>query len=351
MTLADQGYSSDVLNSLGNARAPSTNQVYNSKWKLFASFCRDRGFPPETASPPMVADFLIYLFRDRKCSARTVASYRSALGNVLRFSSNYDPANDKILSQLIKGFKRQRPPTVRKVPSWDLGIVLRHFARKENKNSSLSLHLLTAKCVFLISLASAGRCQALAALDRNVSLVQDSPRVILIPYRVGFLPKQFFLTKNQKPVVPLRIQELPGEHSHGICPVRSILFYLNAVKSHRAVGQSSLFILHDLSKKTRLSPSAVGRYVVKAILHAYEAEGLHYPGSVRAHDVRGIATSLRALSGVSLGEVLDSAGWSTPSTFSRFYLKEFSHKQLCSLGKLTEFSAAGGSISTSALFL
>ena len=349
--LESRGYSRAVLEALGQSRAASTNQVYDSKWKLFAAFCRQRGVRPEVAPPPMVADFLLYLFRDRRCSARTVASYRSALGNVLRLTSDYDPASDLILSQLLKSFKRQRPPSVSKVPAWDLGIVLKHFSRPENANGLLNLHSLTAKAVFLLSLASAGRCQALAALENDLTFVQHSPMVILIPYVKSFLPKQFFLLKNPKPPAPVRLQEIPGEESLGLCPVRTLLAYRSRVASLRASGQTSLFIPHDTSKPTRLHPSAVGRYIVRAILKAYEAEGLQHPSAVKAHDVRGVATSLRALTGVSLVDVLSAGGWSQPTTFTRFYLKQFSSGQLRSLGQSPNFCAAGGTIHSSDLFL
>ena len=349
--LRNLGYSQDVLNALGKSRAASTNQVYDSKWKLFASFCRKHGVPPEVAPPPLVAEFLLYLFRDRECTARTVSSYRSAIGNVLRLTSDYDPANDKLVSQLIKSFKRQRPPTVSKVPPWDLGIVLRHFMRPENANGFLDLHTLTAKAVFLLSLATAGRCQALAALENDLTIVQSSPMVILISYQKGFLPKQYFLLKNPKAPAPVRIQEIPENLSVGVCPVRTLLAYRSRVAKLRSPGQSSLFIPHNTGKKTRLHPSAVGRYIVKTILRAYEAEGLQYPAGVRAHDVRGIATSLRALTGVSLVDVITAGGWSQPSTFTRFYLKQFSSGQLRSLGQSPDFCAAGGTVLSSDLFL
>jgi hypothetical protein len=114
---------------------------------------------------------------------------------VLRFSSSYDPGSDKLLTQLIKGFKRRRPPTVSKVPHWDLGVVLRHLLRPENSNGNLDLHTLTAKCVFLVSLATAGRCQSLAALENEVTVVCEKLMVVLIPFRKDFLPKQFFCKK------------------------------------------------------------------------------------------------------------------------------------------------------------
>ena len=115
--MSGRGYSSKVIKALGDARASSTNKVYDSKWRLFATFSSSRGIVPEVATPPKVAEFLIYLFDVSKCSSRTIAAYRSALGNVLRFTSRYDPGEDKVLSQLLKGFERKRAPVARRIPS------------------------------------------------------------------------------------------------------------------------------------------------------------------------------------------------------------------------------------------
>ena len=69
------------------------------------------------ATPPQVAEFLIYLFDVRQCSSCTIAAYRSALVNVLRFTYRYNPVEDKVLSQLFKGFERKRAPVARRIPS------------------------------------------------------------------------------------------------------------------------------------------------------------------------------------------------------------------------------------------
>ena len=208
--------------------------------------------------------------------------------------------------------------------------------------------MLTAKAVFL-SLASAGRCHSLAALECKISFLSNDPLVICIPYHLSYIPKQYFRLKVRKVIEPLRIDALPEGGDLGICPAHTILAYLDRVRAHRRHSQSSLFIPHNLEKSSRLAPAAVGRYIVKIILSAYEAAGLHPPTGVRAHDVRGIATSLRALTGVALAEVLAAGQWSQPNTFVKFYLKEFSPGFLSSLGSCPPFSAAGGMISSTLL--
>ena len=120
------------------------------------------------------------------------------------------------------------------------------------------------------------------------------------------------------------------------------------MKPHRAAGQTSLLIPYTNSKPSRLHPAAVGRYVVKVILNAYDFAGIRPPRGMRAHDVRGVAISLRALTGVALAEVLAAGQWSQPHTFVKFYLKDFPRGHLHSLGEAPPFFAAGGMLSASA---
>ena len=346
--MTERGYSDSVINALSRARSSSTNRVYDSKWKLFKEFCSNRSVLPESPGPAVVADFLMYLFEERKCTARTIASYRSALGNVLRFTSKYDPAHDPVLSQLLKGFARARGPRDRSIPRWDISLVLGQLAEASPSVFARSLHLHTAKAVFFVSLATPGRCHSLAALENNVDISVGPPRSIRIEYHRSHIPKQFYRLKNPKPILPVSLTELPAD-ALSICPVNTLLDYLERVAPHRDPVQTSLFIPHDLSKCARVHPAAIGRYVVKIVEWAYERAGRICPSGVRAHDVRGIATSLKALTGVALSDVLSAGEWSQPSTFTRFYLKNFPHGHLRDLGRFSVFAAAGGLISSSAL--
>ena len=198
----------------------------------------------------------------------------------------------------------------------------------------------------MLRLVDANRLQLLSnCLDIPVG----PPRAFTIPYHRQFIPKQFFRLKNPKPIVPITLTELPDSAPIGICPVRSLDVYRARVAPHRSSSQTSLFIPHTLSKRTRVHPAAIGRYVVKIIEWAYEQEGASCPSGVRAHDVRGIATSLRALTGVALTDVLAAGQWSQSDTFTRFYLKDFPAGHLRSLGQFPVFAAAGGLISSSVL--
>ena len=66
-------------------------------------------------------------------------------------------------------------------------------------------------------------------------------------------------------------------------------------------------------------------------------------GSVRAHEVRSVSTSVAFHCNWSVSSVLESATWSSSSVFSSFYLHDIQHEYdgMLSLGP---FVAAGSRI-------
>ncbi len=63
----------------------------------------------------------------------------------------------------------------------------------------------------------------------------------------------------------------------------------------------------------------ISRWLVDVITLEYSSLGLQCPIGVRAHSTRGIASSWAWSSGVSISDICEVAGWSSPSTFVRFY--------------------------------
>ena len=70
-----------------------------------------------------------------------------------------------------------------------------------------------------------------------------------------------------------------------------------------------------------MHPKAICRYVVKLIEWAYEQAGDSVPSGMQAHDVRGSTTSLRAITGFALMDVLETGQWFHPDMFTVLPLK------------------------------
>ena len=138
--LKRRGFSNEVLERMPLVHAPATNKVYRSQWRLFESWCKSRDFDPLTATSVLVADFLVYLFKERKIQARSIEGYRSAIAFHLKRSTGYDLSDCSVLSDLVRGFKRERPPRPRLQVNWDLSVVLRFL-----RSAQFAPDVITAK--------------------------------------------------------------------------------------------------------------------------------------------------------------------------------------------------------------
>ena len=85
-------------------------------------------------------------------------------------------------------------------------------------------------------------------------------------------------------------------------------------------------------------------YIKEAIMLAYNSPDNVSGQSrvhVKPHSVRHVATSLNALKGFKLDDVLRAGAWTSPGTFLRFYVQHFSTDRISQLSRFGGFIAAG----------
>ena len=328
---------------MSKARAKTTNQSYDSKWKLFQQFAKDNKFDPIHTSPAQLAEFLTHLFEKRSVRPNTIKGYRAAVGHVLRLATGYDPGDDLIIKTLLKSFDRQRPTATNNTPSWDVALVLEQWANTDN--SQLSLELLQTKTIFLLALASGARRGELWALTAEVKQVSDDPVTLAIPYDKQFVFKTQFTRQDRLKPKQMIVQALPGNLLQSICPVKTTLDFLAKSKTLRQETQTSLFI--PLSGHTFVTTKQmISAQVVKAIKWAYRVENTPFPKNVKAHDVRGVAATLRVSAGQSIHDVLEAGNWTNPMTYFKHYNQTFLPDTLTHLKKHSFLACAGKIIST-----
>ena len=340
--LEQGGYSPRVVAHLQRARAGTTNDNYESKWKLFAGFAQGK-FDPHAATPSQLAEFLTYLFDTRGVSPGTIKGYRAAIGHVLRLASGYDPGEDDIIRILMKSFDRQKPATISRVPTWDLPLVLDQW--NTTCNDELTLGLLQTKAIFLLALATGARRGELWALTREVSFPEDGCSPMVLPFDKNFTFKTQFTTKNQKFPSHLTVMPLGDPQATRLCPVATLRSFLLRSNSIRLPSQTSLFI-PTREGAVHTTKQLISANVVKAITWAYKQAGRAPPRGVRAHDVRGVATSLALTAGCGLEDVLRAGHWSNPHTFFKHYQKAFEPLTLQRLKHVPHVACAGRIIET-----
>ena len=120
----------------------------------------------------MIADFLIYLFSEKKYQISTIKGYRSMISNSLKFKTDIRVGSNPVLSELIRSFELQRPVQRSLTPKWDLSWVLVCLLKTpyEPLHKASKLYV-TIKTVFLLALASVKRCSKIHALEFKVQSV------------------------------------------------------------------------------------------------------------------------------------------------------------------------------------
>ena len=132
-----------------------------------------------------------------------------------------------------------------------------------------------------------------------------------------------------------------SELNNPLCPVRCLKFYRKKLKELRVTPTSLFMAPSDTSRD--LSKNAISFLLRDTIIKAkavYE-DG----GPVRAHDVRGIATSMAFKLNASISDIMDAATWKSLSTFANFYFRDiaYSSKGWKALGL---FVAAGSVVNS-----
>ena len=180
--IKEQGFSEAVAERIETAQRGSTRSVYEAKWTIFTNWCHCNQV--DFRAPPIksIADFLLYLFQDRKLQPSTINGYRSAIADKLG-NSSVNVSKDENLTYLLDSFHRGRPKGRRGMPSCNLSLVLHQLTKApfEPLKDAYLRHL-TFKTVFLLALGSGKRKSEIHAwLHKNWSLY----------------PSPSFLSKNQ----------------------------------------------------------------------------------------------------------------------------------------------------------
>ncbi|KAK2901343.1 hypothetical protein Q8A67_009458 [Cirrhinus molitorella] len=310
-----------VIDTITQARAPSTRQAYALRWGLFVDWCSSRREDPRKCSVGVVLSFLQEKLEGR-LSPSTLKVYVAAIAAYHDAVDGSSLGKHHLIIRFLRGARRINPPRPHLVPSWDLSVVLQGLRGAPFEPlSSVELKFLSLKTSLLTALASIKRVGDLHAFSVNEACLEFGPgysHVILRP-RPGYVPKV--------PTTPFRdqvvnLQALPQEEADPalelLCPVRALHVYVDRTRSFRRSEQ--LFVCFGGQQKgNAVSKQRLAHWVADAITLAYEAQGEPCPLGVRAHSTRSVASSYALAHGASLADICRAAGWATPNTFARFY--------------------------------
>ena len=163
-SIRDKKFSQNVADFVSRSRRASTQKVYDAKWTIFSNWYRTKKVNPISAPITVIADFLIFLFLEKKCQISTIKGYKSMISNTLKFKTGNRIGSNPVLSE-IRSFELQRPVQRSLTPKWDLSWVLVCLQKPpfEPLDKASKFHV-TIKTAFLLALATAKRCSEIHAL-------------------------------------------------------------------------------------------------------------------------------------------------------------------------------------------
>ena len=328
-SIKEQGFSEAVAARIDAPQRGSTRSVYEAKWTIFTKWCVTNHV--DFRAPPVksFADFLMYLFKDRKLQPSTIDGYRSAIANKLG-NSPCNISKDENLTRLLDSFHRDRPKGRSGIPSWNLSLVLHQLTKAPFEPiKEASLKHLTFKTVFLLALGLGRRRSEIHAWqNRNIRHQSDWSKVSLYP-SPSFLSKNQLAKEGPDSVAPVVIPALAPtldrslKSDRSLCPVRALRYYLDRTSD---LGQNKELVFVSCKKgfDKNISPATISSWIKQTVILCYElsdqeALTLH---QVKAHDGRSFAASKAFQSGVSLEQILSACHWKSHNTFTQFYLKD-----------------------------
>ena len=328
-TIKEQGFSEAVAARIEAPQRGSTRSVYEAKWTIFTKWCLSNQV--DFRAPPLkaIADFLLYLFQDKKLQPGTIDGYRSAIADKLG-NSTINVSKDENLTRLLDSFHRDRPKGRRGIPSWNLSLVLHQLTKAPFEPlKEASLKHLTFKTVFLLALGSGKRRSEIHAwLHKNIRHQSDWSKVSLYP-SPSFLSKNQLAKEGPDSVAPVVVPALAPsldrslKDDRSLCPVRALCYYLDRTSDLRQ-NKELVFVSFKKGFDRDISPATISSWIKQTVILCYElsdqeALSLH---QVKAHDVRAFAASKAFQSGISLDQILSACHWKSHNTFTQFYLKD-----------------------------
>ena len=281
----------------------TTHKQYNVYLRKYVIFCSERNENPFQPSVENTLNFLTHLSEQgQKYSAiNTARSALSALWSVLGFHS---VGSHPLISRFLKGSYENDPPVPRYKLTWDVSLVLNYF-QKLKSNEFLSLPDLTKKLFALLLLTTAQRIQTIHSL--RISCIHQVNQNI----EIEVIDK----IKQSKPGIETKITLEPYEKKK-LCVVRTLEEYLKRTKNLRKFNEDKLFLCFKKPFKAA-SKDTTSRWMKNVM----DSSGIDI-SIFKQHSFRSATSSSTLKEGVPLETVLKKAGWSSASTFYKFYYRD-----------------------------
>ena len=315
------GFSPAVAGQLIFSRRLSTSLNYQARWGTYRKWCKDFHHRSSSPSIAKIADFLTYMFKNKGAALSTIKGYRAMLAAVFKFPLP-EISSSPVLKDLVRSFEISAPRPIFPPPPWDLDKVLEFLSGPPFEPLARASFLdKTKKALFLLAMATAKRVSELQALSFSVSFQGEDLVLYYDP---------FFRAKTESVINPLprsvvvpSLSDFAGDLPERLhCPVRAVRYLRKAARSASFIPPR--MFVSPKNPKRSMSKNAMSFYLRQLIIDSGAVSSARPP---RAHDIRGIATSLNYYSNLSLTSLMQVATWKSKRVFASRYLKEVSATQ------------------------
>ncbi|VDI37510.1 Hypothetical predicted protein [Mytilus galloprovincialis] len=301
--LQNRGISEKTSTIIMASWRSGTQKQYKTYIKKWFIFCLERKEDKFHTSVELVLEFLTYLF-ECGLSYSALNSARSALSAFGLTFDNVPVGKHPLVIRFLKGVYHLRPTVHNDVNIWDVSIVLR-LLRRLSPVADISVKDLTLKLVMLIALTNATRSQSIHLLKlSNMQKQKDCFRF-----------KIFDLLKQSRPGYKnpeVILKSFPPDRR--LCVYLVLKEYLKRTVDIRSEEDS--LVLSYIKPHKKVSCSTISRRIKSIMCRAGIDTSIF-----KAHSTRSASTSKAKQNNVPVSDILAKAGWSSSTTFGKFYDK------------------------------
>ncbi len=209
-----------------------------------------------------------------------------------------------LVCRYLKGVFELRPTLPRYTEIWNVDTVLRYLTTLKPA-LEMTMKELSLRLTMLLCLLTAQRCQTVHQFDINFIQEFESK------YRITAQQK-LKQSRPGKHLEPIELVEFVPDRK--LCVVTHLREYIKRTQDVR--GRNTRLLLSYVKPFKPVTKATISRWVKMVLKQA----GIDV-GKYTAHSSRAAATSHVIQQGFNLQEIMKSAGWTSASTFERFYHK------------------------------
>ena len=306
-SLGKYNLSSSAKDVLMASWRDGTSEQYHTYLKRWRQYCDDKDIDLFQPGVHNGVEFLVSLY-NAGLGYSAVNTARSALSSLLILENNEKFGDHPLVVRCMKGIFELKPSLPKYNEIWDVRVVL-DYLKTFGASSALLLKELTLKLTMLLCLTTGQRGQTIHKFDIND--IQDLDD----RYRIS-VHEKLKQTKPGRHLEPIELLAFPEDKE--LCVVQHLREYIHLTDPLRK--DHSQLLLSYVKPFKPVARDTVSRWV-KQVLQSAGIDITKYS----AHSCRAASTSNVKVKSLNIAEIMKCAGWSTASTFARFYDKSVSN--------------------------